>query len=219
MPRPTLLNPSIYGQPLLAKMAAELFEDSLFPSFVCQKGGAFCTHTNVSYISTCHIPGFCIEWQAGRGWDLEVVRTCTISDSPATVSVPVPFTETPHVARHLWDALRDTVMEAVRGQWEDVYERKTCDRWTFEDIKSERVPVSLTGFRAIRNPDSGDVSFAFLDRDGDDYPCDALALSASVDRLLDWLEAEQYEEENEDTFDVRIEDLECRTPRALGGTL
>lgn len=219
MPRPILLSPFVYGQTLLAQMASRLLEDSLFPSFVCQKGYPFSTPSGTVCISTCDVPGFCIEWQAGRGWELEVVRSCTISGPTATVAIPVPFAETPHAARHLWNALRDTALDAVRGQWEDVHDRNTAESWSIQDLESERFPVSLTGFRATRKPDTEDVVFTFLSQNGDEYACQDLAMSASVDRLLEHLEANRYEEEEDRTFDVRIEDLESRTPVSHGGTL
>ncbi len=217
--RPALLHPSIYPQMLLAQMASLLLEDSLFPFYDCQKGHPFTTPSGTVCISTCVEHGYCIEWQPGRGWELEVIRTCTVQGATATVAIPVPFGETVHAARHLWDALRDTVMEAVRGQWEDVADRPRPDLWQIQDIALERFPVALTGFRAERRPDNEAVTFSFLDKAGDVYAVSDLAMSASVDRLIGHLEQERYEAETEYPFDVRDEDLECRTPRALGGTL
>jgi len=171
-------------------------------------------------LSTCDNEGFCIEWTPRAGWSFEAVRSCKIDGATATVELPINFqTNVPPSARHLLDALRDTVLEAVRGKWEDVADRPRADKWQIQDIALERFPVALTGFRAERRPDNEAVTFSFLDKAGDVYAVSDLAMSASVDRLIGHLEGERYEAETEYPFDVRLEDLQHRTPTGLGGTL
>ncbi len=219
--RPPLLHPWIYQCPLLATIASKLFADAAFLSYPPnEKGHMFHANGGTRCLSTCDNEGFCIEWTPRAGWSFEAVRSCKIDGATATVELPINFqTNVPPSARHLLDALRDTVLEAVRGKWEDVADRPRPDLWETQDIGLDRFPVTLTGVRFYKSPDVDYVAVVFLDGSGDFYSPEDLASSASVDRLLEHLEQERYEAETEYPFDVRLEDLAHRTPVGLGGTL